>query len=161
LISGVERLNRLPREEAIACFLSCCGSKEWARRMEEARPFGDLPEPFDAADRIWRSLSEADWLEAFRAHPRIGERAAGQAGQEQSGTRGASPETLASLQRANREYEEKFGRIFLVCATGRSAEEMLALCRQRLHNDPREELRVAAEEQRKVTRLRLEKLLAA
>jgi OHCU decarboxylase len=158
LTVAVEDWNALPRVEAIARLLSCCGSTEWAQQMEEARPFPDLPALLDAADRVWRSLSETDRQEAFRAHPRIGERVSGQAAEEQSGARDASEATLAALDRANREYEEKFGRVFLVCATGKSAEEMLALCGARLHNDAGTEMRVAAEEQRKITRLRLQKL---
>jgi OHCU decarboxylase len=158
LTVAVEDWNALPRVAAIARLLSCCGSTEWAQQMEEARPFPDLPALLDAADRVWRSLSETDRQEAFRAHPRIGERASGQAAEEQSGARNASEATLAALDRANREYEEKFGRVFLVCATGKSAEEMLALCGARLHNDVGTEMRVTAEEQRKITRLRLEKL---
>lgn len=155
---AVEQWNALPRVEAIARLLTCCGSTEWAQRMEKTRPFQDLPALLAAADRVWRSLPETDRQEAFRAHPRIGERASGQAGEEQSGTRNAAEATREALARANREYEEKFGRVFLVCATGKSAEEMLALCRARLHNDAGTEMRVAAEEQRKITRLRLEKL---
>lgn len=146
-------------EEAEAAVLACCGSKRWARRMARARPF-DEGGLFATADRIWRELPAEDWLEAFSAHPRIGARASGQAAAEQAGARGASAETLAALARANREYEERFGYIFIVCASGRSAEEMLDLCRRRLHNAPAEELKVAAEEQRKITRLRLEKMLA-
>ena len=148
-------------EEASAELLCCCGSRRWAQRMTESRPFYRTEDLLDAADRIWRELSEEDWLEAFAAHPRIGARASGQAAAEQAGVRGASPETLAALARANREYEEHFGYIFIVCASGRSAEEMLDLCRRRLHNDYREELQVAAEEQRKITRLRLEKWLSS
>jgi OHCU decarboxylase len=147
--------------EAEAAMLACCGSKRWARRMARARPFPGEDELFANADRIWRELSEDDWLEAFAAHPRIGARASGQAAAEQAGARGASAETLAALTRANREYEERFGHIFIVCASGRSAEEMLDLCRRRLHNEPREELQAAAEEQRKITRLRLEKWLSS
>lgn len=146
-------------EEAEAAMLACCGSKRWARRMARARPFPDEDELFASADRIWRELSEEDWLEAFAAHPRIGARASGQAAAEQAGARDASAETLAALARANGEYEERFGHIFIVCASGLIAEEMLDLCRRRLHNEPREELQAAAEEQRKITRLRLEKWL--
>jgi OHCU decarboxylase len=129
--------------------------------MTESRPFHRGEDLLDGADRIWRDLSEKDWLEAFAAHPRIGARASGQAAAEQAGARGASPETLAALERANREYEERFGYTFIVYASGKSAEEMLDLCRRRLHNEPREELQVAAEEQRKITRLRLEKWLSS
>jgi OHCU decarboxylase len=146
-------------EEAEAAIVACCGSRRWARRMAGARPLSGEDELFASADRIWRGLSREDWLEAFGAHPRIGTPASGQAAAEQSGASGASPEILAALERANREYEERFGYIFIVCASGKSAEEMLDVCRRRLHNEPREELQVAAEEQRKITRLRLGKWL--
>jgi 2-oxo-4-hydroxy-4-carboxy-5-ureidoimidazoline decarboxylase len=158
-LSGLAAINAMAEEEAGAAMLACCGSKRWARRMAERRPFSSEADLFADAGRIWGELSERDWLEAFAAHPKIGERASGQAAAEQAGARGASPETLAALARANREYEERFGYIFIVCASGRSAEEMLDLCRQRLHNAPAEELKVAAEEQRRITRLRLEKWL--
>ncbi len=158
-MSGLAAINAMAEAEASAAMLACCGSKKWARRMAEARPFSGEKKLFADADRIWAELSEEDWLEAFAAHPRIGARASGQAAAEQAGARGASPETLAALARDNREYEKRFGYIFIVCASGRSAEEMLDLCRRRLHNAPAEELRVAAEEQIKITRLRLEKWL--
>ena len=158
-MSGLAAINAMAEEEAGAAMLACCGSKRWARRMAERRPFSSEADLFADAGRIWGELSERDWLEAFAAHPKIGERASGQAAAEQAGARGASPETLAALARANREYEERFGYIFIVCASGRSAEEMLDLCRRRLHNAPAEELKVAAEEQRRITRLRLEKWL--
>jgi OHCU decarboxylase len=134
--------------------------------MTAARPFGNAESLAEAADRTWRGLSKDDWLEAFGAHPTIGaappesDRTNAWARQEQSGTRVASPETLAELALLNREYAERFGHVFLVCATGKSADEMLALGRQRLRNDPETELAIAAEEQRKITRLRLEKLLS-
>jgi OHCU decarboxylase len=171
----LERFNALPTGEAEARLSSCCASSEWARRIAAARPFGSLRELADEADRVWRSLSREDWLEAFAAHPKIGNVAGtGPAGlhpppnlqlswsrEEQGGTRGASPETLANLADANRDYEERFGHIFIVCASGRNAAEMLALAQARLANDPGTELAIAAEEQRKITRLRLEKLLSA
>lgn len=157
--AGVARLDALSRGAAEAELFSCCGSREWARRMAQGRPFGDLARLLDAADRVWRSLSESDWREALAAHPRIGDStAAGRAAEEQSGALAAPAPTREDLVRANREYEARFGHIFVVCASGKSAEEMLALCRTRLHNDPNTELRLAAEEQRKITRLRLEKL---
>jgi OHCU decarboxylase len=145
--------------------------------MEGARPFRSADELAAAADRIWRSLSKDDWLEAFAAHPKIGspgvvagtgfdlhpppnsDRSRAWSRHEQAGTKGASPETLANLADANRDYEERFGHIFIVCASGRNAGEMLALLESRLHNEPQRELEIAAEEQRKITRLRLEKLL--
>jgi OHCU decarboxylase len=162
---ALERLNALPREEAEARLLECCGSRQWARRLAAERPFATADDLAGAADRIWRSLSADDWLEAFAAHPRIGSPAdpekAGWARHEQAGTKSASPETLANLADVNREYEERFGHIFIVCATGKSAAEMLALAESRLHNDPRTELAIAAEEQRRIMRLRLAKLLEA
>jgi OHCU decarboxylase len=160
-VSGLAAVNAMAQDEARAAMLACCGSKLWARRMEQARPFAGEDELFTDADRIWAGLSQENWFEAFAAHPRIGARASGLAAAEQAGARGATPETLAALARANREYEERFGYIFIVCASGRSAEEMLDLCRRRLHNAPAEELKVAAEEQRKITRLRLGKWLSS
>lgn len=166
-MAALERLNALPPEEAEARLLSCCGSLEWARRVAAARPFRSEEELAEAADRIWRGLSKADWLEAFAAHPKIGSSATAGPGQsrawsdeEQRGTDGASSETLAGLATANRDYQGRFGHVFIVCASGRTADEMLSLARERLGNDPESELAVAAEEQRKITRLRLEKLLA-
>src|SRR5207249_11093774 len=111
--------------------------------------------------KIWSKLEREDWMEAFLAHPRIGEKKSGArwTADEQSGTRSASKEILAALAQANRDYEQKFGHIYLVCATGRSADEMLAGIRQRMKNDAATELRIAADEQRKITNLRLEKLV--
>ena len=136
--------------------------------MTSHRPFLGLEDLLAKADSLWGSLTEQDWLEAFRAHPKIGERkaAAAQSEQarswskeEQSGIERAAKETRAALAAGNQEYEERFGFIFIVCATGRSSEEMLAILNSRLKNDSGTELAVAAEEQRKITRLRLEKLL--
>jgi OHCU decarboxylase len=149
----------MPAKAAEEELLSCCGSRRWARRMAGALPFASESELLASADRFWSELSVEDWLEAFAAHPRIGERASGQAAQEQAGTRDTSSEVVEELARANRDYEKRFGHIFIVCATGRSSQEMLDLCRRRLHNDPAAELLVAAEEQRKITRLRLERML--
>jgi allantoicase len=155
----VRRINTLvaPRGE----LRSCCGSSRWIDAVAAARPFASWDEMLARSDKIWSSLSPDDWLEAFRAHPRIGEKkvtARWSAG-EQAGTRSASDETMRALEEANRAYEEKFEHVYLVCATGRRADEMLANLRERMENDPKTELRVAAEEQRKITRLRLEKLV--
>ena len=161
-------LNELAPQEAESEFLKCCGSSRWAREMTAARPFSETRELKESADRIWHSLAPDDWLEAFRAHPQIGERKAARATgaeaarwseEEQSGTRDAAQETMAALAEANRAYEQKFGHIFIICATGKTSVEMLAAARARLANDPETELRVAAEEQRRITQLRLEKLL--
>jgi OHCU decarboxylase len=159
---GLDRLNALPREDAEAQLLACCGSRQWAHRLAAERPFASADDLADAADRIWRSLPADDWLEAFAAHPRIGQSSSNAwARREQAGAKSASPETLANLADVNREYEERFGHIFIVCATGKSAAEMLAHAESRLHNDPQTELAIAAEEQRKIMRLRLAKLLEA
>jgi OHCU decarboxylase len=137
--------------------LACCGSLEWARRMEQRQPFAGAEEMLAAADSTWWELGPADWLQAFAAHPRIGESTAdARARHEQSGVQGAEAETLARLAAANRAYEERFGHIYIVCASGKTAAQMLAILESRLSNDPETELRVAAEQQRQITRLRLE-----
>jgi len=136
--------------------------------MTAARPFANVDELLTKADSIWWSLSSEDWLEAFRAHPKIGEKKAAAAqseealqwsAQEQSGVNDAAATTMAALAAGNRDYEQRFGFIFIVCATGKSSEEMLAILQARLQNDAETEIAVAAEEQRKIMRLRLEKLL--
>lgn len=161
-------LNALPAEQAEAEFLKCCGSQHWATRMVSERPFADLQSVLGKADLIWSSLTAEDWLEAFRSHPKIGEKKAEQAQssvakawseQEQSGTQDSAGETMAALAEGNRKYAERFGFIFIVCATGKSADEMLAILRGRIDNAPADELRIAAEEQRKITQLRLGKLI--
>lgn len=157
---GVERLNGLAAGACAEALRRCCGSDAWVEAMVAARPFASRHALLERSDRILRSLERRDWLQAFAAHPRIGGRAAsGRAAREQAGTHGARPEVLVRLADANRAYEACFGHIFIVCATGRSAEEMLALLEARLDNKPDEELGIAAAEQRKITRLRLEKLL--
>jgi OHCU decarboxylase len=168
LSDALERLNGLPREEAEAELLKCCGSTLWARRMAAERPFRDLEELDAKADAEWWALDAEDWLEAFSRHPKIGEQKSERAqaadaqqwsDREQAGTRSADEETKQQLAAANREYESKFGHLYIVCATGKTAAELLSICRERLSNDPGDELRVAAEEQRRITRLRLRKLL--
>src|SRR5437762_3165467 len=161
-------LNRWQSANAEAEFLKCCGSQRWASAMTAARPFANIDELLTKADRTWSSLRPEDWLEAFRAHPKIGEKKAAAAqskeaqqwsAQEQSGINDAAADTIAALADCNRDYEQRFGFIFIVCATGKSSEEMLAILRARLQNDAEAEIAVAAEEQRKITRIRLEKLL--
>jgi 2-oxo-4-hydroxy-4-carboxy-5-ureidoimidazoline decarboxylase len=137
--------------------------------MVSERPFPSVGKVFDAAGRIWNALSQADWKEAFSHHPRIGDlkglrqkfaTTANWASKEQAGVDGASDELLSGLAEKNRLYEEKFGYIFIVCATGKSAGEMLALVSERMKNEPGAEIRLAAAEQAKITKLRLEKLFA-
>ena len=165
---GVGRLNRLTGEEARAALLDCCGSARWAREVAALRPFPDVGGLLEACERVWFGLDRSDWLEAFRAHPRIGEKkAAGPTSEdarrwsegEQSRASAAAEETKAALAQANRAYEEKFGFIFIVRATGKTAEEMLEILRGRIKNDAETELRVAAAEQWRITELRLKKLL--
>lgn len=156
--------NALPPELAEAALLACCGSPRWARRMVQRRPFEGSADLFAAAAAIWWELAPENWIEAFAAHPKIGEkpqqvspRERAWSEQEQAAaTLDAAGE--ATLADANRAYQERFGYIFIVCATGKSASEMLAILRERLQNDADTELRVAAEEQRKITELRLKKL---
>jgi OHCU decarboxylase len=164
----LDDLNRLTGQQAEAEFLKCCGSTVWAKRAADARPFANQHELLAAADEIWWKLDEEDWLEAFRAHPKIGERKAAAtqsaqaqqwSAQEQSESQKTAAETKAALADGNREYEQRFGFIFIICATGRSAEEILAALNGRLNNDSKAELHIAAEEQRKITQLRLQKLL--
>jgi len=161
---GVSRLRLYGRRAAPPIseheLLACCGSREWARRMMESQPFRTAGQLLETADRVWWELGPKDWLEAFAAHPRIGERTAdAQAGQEQSGVENAEAETLAKIAAGNRLYEERFGHIYIVCATGKSAAQMLSILESRLGADADTELRVAAGEQRQITRLRLEKWL--
>jgi 2-oxo-4-hydroxy-4-carboxy-5-ureidoimidazoline decarboxylase len=152
-------LNALPSARAEDELARCCGSRAWARAVAGRRPFKDAGALGEAADAEWWKLSRADWLEAFSHHPRIGERAAGWASKEQAGVAGASAATVRALIEGNEAFERRFGHVFLVCATGKSADEMLELLRARLSGTPEAELRVAAGEQAKITRLRLTKLL--
>jgi hydroxyisourate hydrolase len=170
----LDQLNDLEEEAATRELLRCCGSTKWARAMAAARPFASLDAMVSAADAVSASLERSDWLEAFAAHPKIGAvgsgastggRASGEGREaewssgEQAGVASASADVLARLTEANREYEARFGYIFIVCATGKSADEMLQLLARRLDNYPDTEWRVAADEQRKITRLRLAKLI--
>ena len=165
----LEQLNGISQQLAVAELLKCCGSTRWAHEMTEARPFASLEELCERADAVCGSLKEEDWLEAFRAHPKIGERKAATdqsqqaqswSAQEQSGVTHAARETVDELAQKNRDYEARFGFIFIVCATGKLPAEMLGLLMSRIGNDRDDELLIAAEEQRKITRLRLEKLLS-
>ena len=158
----------MPKPQAKKLLAECCGASRWVSGMLARRPFRSRDAVLSAADEIWRSLDSEEMREAFSHHPRIGEqksvkpqseRGSTWAAGEQSGIERAHDDVRAQLAAANREYEQRFGYIYIVFATGKSAEEMLALARERLRNDPETELRAAAEEQRKITRLRLDKLL--
>ncbi len=167
------RWNRLPPAEAAGEIFPCCGSNRWAREMTSARPLTDLAAVLSASDAIWRELSAADWDEAFRSHPRIGSGAdAGKSAAGKSAARSAkwsaeeqarAVETAGSFRQAladgNREYEDKFGRIFIICASGKSTAEVLAELRRRMENNEATEFLKAAEEQRQITQIRLTKWL--
>ncbi len=163
------RWNRLSIEEAVKEILPCCGSKAWAERMTARRPFQDEATLLTACDETWRNLAVADWMEAFRCHPRIGVSGAVQfapaqssawSAQEQHNVTAAGEDVKAALASANRDYEERFNRMFIVCATGRSGPEILEILRRRLHNDEETELRETVEQQRQITRIRLKKWLS-
>jgi 2-oxo-4-hydroxy-4-carboxy-5-ureidoimidazoline decarboxylase len=162
-------LNAASEADARAAFERCCGSRAWANGMSAQRPFVSRGALFEAAVRTWWSLSEADWREAFAHHPRIGDAAslrerfattAAWAAAEQAGANEAAGDVIEALATSNQEYEQRFGYIFIICASGLGATEMLSRLRARLANAPGPELRNAAEEQMKITELRLEKLLA-
>jgi allantoicase len=154
------RFNVQDEAKAIAALRACCDSDEWARRTAAARPFADLAMLRKAADKVWWELGEAGWLKAFEAHPRIGDRTGSAWSRgEQSRVADASDAIRQQLVEENERYEQKFGFVFLICATGKAAEEMLATLRARMHNHRATEIRVAAEEQRKITHLRIDKLL--
>jgi 2-oxo-4-hydroxy-4-carboxy-5-ureidoimidazoline decarboxylase len=162
--------NALAPEAARAELLKCCHAARWADGMLERSPFATADDVYQAAAAVWSDLGDRDFLEAFEGHPRIGDieslrkkfaSTAAWAAGEQAGTSAAAEDTLAGLAEGNRLYEARFGHIFIVCATGKSAGEMLAILQDRLPNEPAAELRVAAAEQAKITRIRLEKLLTS
>lgn len=142
--------------------LECCGSRNWAAQLLAARPFQDISQLETMATDIWWRLAPTDWLEAFSKHPKIGEKGkvSQWSSEEQSGMNSAATDTAKKLAALNQTYFEKFGWIFIVCATGKSAEEMLSLLEARLPNRPEDELPIAAAEQNKITLLRLRKLLS-
>ncbi len=164
----LHEFNILPREQLIAELTKCCGSSAWVNKMLPFIPADDMVELLEDAEEEWWKCSEDDWKEAFAHHPKIGDvgslakkfaSTAEWASGEQAAVNSATKETIEALAEANRLYEEKFGYIFIVCATGKSAEEMLAILRERLPNSPEEEIKIAADEQNKITKLRIEKML--
>lgn len=164
-----ESLAALPPDEARQEFLKCCGSVKWAEAMVQLRQYAHhIDGLINLGNSIWWMLEPSDWLEAFHSHPKIGEKKAAAevssqskqwSGQEQAGVQTATQITLDSLAQLNRDYEQKFGFIFIVCATGKSAGEMLEILRERLNNEYDAELRIAAAEQEKITEIRLKKLV--
>ena len=169
-------LDAMPAAEARAALRRCCGAERWVEAMLAGRPFGSAANLYSAADQAWSQLERDDYLEAFAHHPRIGadldalrekfgrDKSGSTKGdleasaKEQAGALSADPSVLRALSEANIEYESRFGHVFLVCATGKSATEMLDLVRARMHNDPAAELKIAAEEQARIFHLRLQPL---
>jgi allantoicase len=165
---GLAGFNLQPQQKTIKSLLDCCGCNKWAEQLATLRPFATRAQVSEASDKIWTALSHDDWLEAFRHHPPIGGKQAATkqsatasrwSSAEQSRAQVAPSAVLTAIAEGNRAYAAKFGYVFLICATAKTSEEILQAMKQRMSNNPETELRVAAEEQRKITRLRLEKLL--
>ncbi|HUB28391.1 MAG TPA: 2-oxo-4-hydroxy-4-carboxy-5-ureidoimidazoline decarboxylase [Terracidiphilus sp.] len=165
----LDRWNRADATTATDAMIACCGARRWAAAMVAARPLADVAALREFADRAWFGMEESDWLEAFACHPRIGERGAAQATaksaawsrQEQGSVESAEGGIRLRLAEGNALYEERFGFTYIVCATGKSAEEMLAILERRLTSDRATEMREAAEQQRQILQIRLGKWLEA
>jgi 2-oxo-4-hydroxy-4-carboxy-5-ureidoimidazoline decarboxylase len=159
--------NKQDGARALDAMLACCGATRWATEIVALRPFGTVEALSEMADRVWSTMQEEDWLEAFACHPRIGERQAENASrqsaawskQEQASMHSASQGVMAKIAQANKLYEETFGFTYIVCATGKSADEMLAILKRRLNSTREAELREAAEQQRQIMQIRLGKWL--
>jgi 2-oxo-4-hydroxy-4-carboxy-5-ureidoimidazoline decarboxylase len=170
---ALARWHTLRAPAAAREILPCCGSRVWASQLAAERPLSSMDELCAASDRVWAGLSEEDWQQAFDSHPRIGQQHARSAtaaslawsAQEQASVTSAASatdeSTKVALAAANRQYEEKFGRIFIVCATGKSTTEILSILNARMNNAPAVEWREAAEQQRQITKLRLRRWLGA
>ena len=164
----LHEINTLPKPQLKEELAKCCGSRVWVEKMLPFFPADDLVELLEDAEEQWYRCSEEDWKEAFAHHPKIGDIESLKkkfastekwASAEQGGVSTAKPGTIEALAEGNKDYEAKFGYIFIVCATGKSAEEMLEILEIRLKNNPKEEIEIAADEQNKITKLRLEKLV--
>jgi 2-oxo-4-hydroxy-4-carboxy-5-ureidoimidazoline decarboxylase len=167
-MNGVlDRWNKAEESEALRAMIACCGATRWAEAMVALRPIENVMDLSVAADRVWSAMEVTDWMEAFACHPRIGERRAAHASaksqawsqQEQASASDAEDAVLDELAAGNALYEERFGFTYIVCATGKSAEEMLSILNQRLAGERAAELREAAEQQRQITQIRLGKWL--
>jgi 2-oxo-4-hydroxy-4-carboxy-5-ureidoimidazoline decarboxylase len=160
--AALERWNALPAAEAAGAILPCCGSLAWARQLTACRPIVDKQALLARSDAVWVSLAREDWQQAFDSHPRLGEsqaKAATQTSLTWSSHEQRNAQPSDALREANLRYEEKFGSIFLLCANGRTAVEILAALERRMHNDAEAEWQEAGEQQRQITRLRLERWL--
>ncbi len=164
----LHELNILSQPQLKEALMKCCGSSSWVKMMMAYFPADDLVEILEDAEEIWYGCSHDDWKEAFAHHPKIGDlesltekfaSTATWAAGEQSAVSSGPQQVIEALAEGNRLYEERFGYTFIVCATGKSAEEMLGMLQVRLRNRPEEEIRVAADEQNSITKLRIEKLL--
>lgn len=161
---GLARFNTLPVTEAREALYGCFANQHWADHLAVGRPYASLDQLMAAAEVAWSGLTPVDWFQAFAAHPRIGERgghAPATSEREQEVAMHSSDETLSALRAENQTYEERFGHVFLISASGRTAQDILESLRRRMSNDPATELEVAAGEQRKITRHRLERLLTS
>ena len=164
----LDQLNSLLKDQLKTELTKCCGSSAWVNKMIEAFPVKDIEELLSLAEQKWKECSEADWVEAFEHHPKIGDinslkekfaSTAKWAQGEQAGMQQTSQAITELLAKSNEAYEAKFGYIFIVCATGKSADEMLSILQTRMPNHPEEEIKIAAAEQSKITAIRLRKLL--
>ena len=162
----IAEFDHLDVEKKKEILRQCCGSSAWVKKMLTIPPAEDLIDLFEDAEEKWYECNEEDWKEAFSHHPKIGDinslrekfaSTADFAEAEQSAVKGASEKVLQSLAEGNKEYEKKFGYIFIVSAAGKTAEEILAMLTARVRNSPEEEIKIAMDEQNKITRLRLEK----
>jgi 2-oxo-4-hydroxy-4-carboxy-5-ureidoimidazoline decarboxylase len=164
---ALKQWNEAESEAALGAMLACCGARRWASAMIARRPIATAADLHDLADHIWASMRERDWMEAFACHPRIGERSSSHSNsqstiwsnQEQASIQTAADATLAALAEGNARYEEEFGFTYIICATSKSSDEMLAILNRRLAYDRETELQEAAEQQRHIMHVRLGKWL--
>ncbi|MFN8575225.1 MAG: 2-oxo-4-hydroxy-4-carboxy-5-ureidoimidazoline decarboxylase [Candidatus Sericytochromatia bacterium] len=165
---SIEKLNSLEKNILKEEFFKCCGSNNWVKGLLKESPFNSQEELFNKSDKVWNSLNKSDYLEAFAQHPKIGDinslakkfaNTKGWAENEQSGVNSANQQVIEELAKYNDIYDKRFGYIFIVCATGKSAQEMLDILKSRIDNDSEKELKIAGDEQNKITKIRLEKLL--
>jgi 2-oxo-4-hydroxy-4-carboxy-5-ureidoimidazoline decarboxylase len=162
---GLNAFNDLPTSEAVQSLLACCSSPAWAQVVAAGRPYASVDELLEAADAALAALGQGELDAALAGHPRIGEPPKGAGGawsrQEQAGLDAAQSTTVAAIAEGNRLYEKRFGHVYLVCASGRSADELLGILRSRLGNDEETEWRVVREELAKINRIRLGRLVGA
>ncbi|TNE52845.1 MAG: 2-oxo-4-hydroxy-4-carboxy-5-ureidoimidazoline decarboxylase [Bacteroidetes bacterium] len=165
----LEEFNQLSEKEAFDSLYQCCASEKWASQVSKQRPYSSLQALLWAADQSWEQCGPEDTLEAFAGHPKIGDvkslakkyaATKSWAGNEQSGVDAASQSTIEALATGNQEYEKRYGYIFIVCATGKSADEMLDILNSRMNNEAETEFKIARGEQHKITHIRLKKLIA-